>query len=138
MTTRLSKAAYVILYTNKMNDSVSYYRNTLGLKLKAESPFWSEFDAGGFTLALHACDDKPSKQSETSPNIVFEVKNFETAVKGLAKQGVAFTSPVHEVCSDGKRSGVSCNFTDPSGNHLSIFGWVKALKAHQHGEHCNH
>jgi catechol 2,3-dioxygenase-like lactoylglutathione lyase family enzyme len=36
-----------------MERSVRFYRDTLGLKLRFQSPDWSEFDLGPTTLALH-------------------------------------------------------------------------------------
>src|SRR5215831_5314411 len=36
-----------------MDRSVRFYRDVLGLKLKFQSPDWSEFDLGPNTLALH-------------------------------------------------------------------------------------
>jgi len=37
---------------------VKFYRDVLGLKLKFESPGWSEFVTGETTLALHPASDK--------------------------------------------------------------------------------
>ena len=49
-----SKVDYVMVNVSDMRRSVAFYRDTLGLPLKFESPGWSEFETGATTLALHA------------------------------------------------------------------------------------
>ncbi len=49
-----SKVDYVMVIVSDMHRSVAFYRDTLGLRLKFESPGWSEFETGTTTLALHA------------------------------------------------------------------------------------
>src|SRR5215470_2928036 len=44
---------YTMIIVTDMERSVGFYRDTLGLKLKFQSPDWSEFDMGTTTLALH-------------------------------------------------------------------------------------
>jgi lactoylglutathione lyase len=48
-----SKVDYVMVNVSDMNRSVAFYRDTLGLSVKFESPGWSEFQTGATTLALH-------------------------------------------------------------------------------------
>jgi lactoylglutathione lyase len=49
-----SQVDYVMVNVSEMPRSVAFYRDTLGLRLKFESPGWSEFETGATTLALHA------------------------------------------------------------------------------------
>ena len=49
---------YVIKFVADMNRAVKFYRDTLGLQLKFESPGWSEFVTGETTLALHPASEK--------------------------------------------------------------------------------
>lgn len=44
---------YAIILVGDMNRSVSFYRDTIGLPLKFQSPGWTEFATEGATLALH-------------------------------------------------------------------------------------
>ena len=48
----------MIKFVTDMNKAVEFYRDTLGLPLRFESPSWSEFATGGTTLALHPASDK--------------------------------------------------------------------------------
>ena len=41
---------YVIKFVADINNAVKFYRDTLGLQLKFESPGWSEFVTGETTL----------------------------------------------------------------------------------------
>jgi len=42
---------YAIVFVSDMRRSVSFYRDTVGLPLKFESPHWTEFETDGATLA---------------------------------------------------------------------------------------
>jgi len=44
---------YVIKFVADMDKAVKFHRDVLGLKVKFESPGWSEFATGETTLALH-------------------------------------------------------------------------------------
>ena len=48
------KVHYAIVFVSDMKRSVAFYRDTIGLPLKFESPEWTEFATEGATLALHA------------------------------------------------------------------------------------
>jgi len=53
-----TKPRYVIKFVADMDKAVKFHRDVLGLKLKFESPAWSEFATGETTLALHPSSDK--------------------------------------------------------------------------------
>jgi lactoylglutathione lyase len=44
---------YAIVFVSDMGRAVAFYRDTLGLPLRFESPHWTEFATDGATLALH-------------------------------------------------------------------------------------
>lgn len=48
------RLSYAIVFVGDMARSVAFYRDTLGLPLRFESPHWSELVTGEATLALHA------------------------------------------------------------------------------------
>jgi lactoylglutathione lyase len=47
---------YAIVFVSDMKRSVAFYRDVIGLKLKFDSPEWSEFATDGATLALHRAE----------------------------------------------------------------------------------
>jgi catechol 2,3-dioxygenase-like lactoylglutathione lyase family enzyme len=49
---------YAIKFVTDMDKAVKFYRDVLGLRVKFESPGWSEFVTGETTLALHPASDK--------------------------------------------------------------------------------
>ena len=62
----------------------------LGLRVKFESPGWSEFVTGGSTLALHPASDKnPAGKIELG----FTVADVEAFYRDISAKGVLFTMP---------------------------------------------
>jgi hypothetical protein len=49
---------YAIKFVAAMHKAVKFHRDVLGLKVKFESPGWSEFVTGETNLALHPASDK--------------------------------------------------------------------------------
>ena len=47
---------YAIVFVSDMRRSISFYRDTIGLPLRFESPEWTEFATEGATLALHLAE----------------------------------------------------------------------------------
>ena len=60
-----SKVDYVMVNVSDMSRSVAFYRDTLGLVLKFESPGWSEFETGGTTPFAPCCSS--SDQPRATP-----------------------------------------------------------------------
>jgi catechol 2,3-dioxygenase-like lactoylglutathione lyase family enzyme len=60
-----TRFTYAIKYVADMDKAVAFYRDTMGLTLKFQSPGWSEFDTGSVSLALHlATKDEPAGTTE--------------------------------------------------------------------------
>ena len=73
-----------------MDKAVRFYRDTLGLTLKFQSPEWSEFVTGETTLALHrASEKKPAGSVELG----FGVPSLEAFHQEMTAKGVAFPMP---------------------------------------------
>lgn len=54
---------YAIVFVSDMQRSVAFYRDVIGLPLKFETPEWTEFATGGGTLALHAGEPNPERDT---------------------------------------------------------------------------
>lgn len=48
------RVTYAIVFVSDMERSTRFYRDSIGLQVRFESPEWTEFDTGDATLALHA------------------------------------------------------------------------------------
>ncbi len=110
----------VILYVQDMNAQVRFYRDTLGLRVKAPAGaedfsevFWVELDTGGCTLALHAGGQ--GQLGEDAPKIVFRVADIPAARNKLQAKGVL----IGEVRAPAPGVLV-CDGADPEGNRFSI------------------
>ena len=105
------KLNYVIKYVADMNKAVAFYRDTLGLELRFQSPGWSEFSTGETTLALHGASDEHPAGSSSIGFVVDDIDAFYNSDKGIE-----FTSPPTETFGhriarfkdcDGAECGVS-------------------------------
>jgi lactoylglutathione lyase len=118
------KVDYVMVNVSDMGRSVAFYRDTLGIALKFESPGWSEFDTGGTTLALHP--GSPAAGSQASGHggpvagtcsIGFSVTDLDRTYADLQKRGVKFVMPPKDQVEEGIRLAVC---VDPDGLPISF------------------
>lgn len=56
---------YAIKFVADMEKAVKFHHDVLGLKVKFESPGWSEFVTGETTLALHPASEKRTERTST-------------------------------------------------------------------------
>jgi lactoylglutathione lyase len=53
-----ARFTHSILFVADMDRAIAFYRDVMGLTVKFATPFWSEFDTGAVTLALHPASDR--------------------------------------------------------------------------------
>jgi len=105
---------YAIKFVSDMNAAIAFYRDTLGLPLIFQSPFWSEFETGGTKLALHpASEENPAGTVQLGLGTE-DIDNFYAA--GQA-EGIVFTTPPTDM--HGSRIA---RFRDPDGAEISVSG----------------
>jgi len=111
-----------MITVSDMDRSVRFYRDDLGLKLRFQSPDWSEFDTGNTTLALHG-GGKPAAPSQVREQIAgtasigFNVDNVDKIYEDLKAKGVRSVMPPTERSGEGIRLAV---FIDPDGLPVSF------------------
>lgn len=104
---------YVIKFVTDMSKAVKFYRDTLGLPLRFESPSWSEFATGETTLALHPASDKnPAGKVEFG----FTVADVEAFYRDMSAKGVLFSIPPRKQ----DFGGLLAQFVDSEGAHCSV------------------
>jgi len=103
---------YAIKFVSDMDAAVAFYRDTLGLTLAFQSPFWSEFETGETKLALHPSSEVNPAGSVQLGLGTTDIDNFHAA--GQA-EGLLFTSPPTEV--HGTRIA---RFRDIDGAEISV------------------
>ena len=114
---------YTMIIVTDMDRSVRFYRDTLGLKLRFQSPDWTEFDMGTTTLALHGRGKTAPARTGTpeqfagTASIGFNVENVDAMYEDLQKKGVRFVMPPKTQEGEGIRLAV---LVDPDGLSISL------------------
>ncbi len=115
---------YIIVNVSDMHRSVAFYRDTLGLRLKFESPGWSEFETGATTVALHAGTRAAGSEAatQTGPlagtcSLGFSVSDLNSTYAELRDRGARFVMPPTEQANEGIRLAVCI---DPDGLGISF------------------
>ena len=120
----LKQLDYAMVMVSDMRRSVEFYRDTLGIALKFQSPEWTEFLTGTTTLALHG-GGVPQKHSgppsEGKPagvcTIGFNVEDVDKTYEELKAKGVRFVMPPTQQEAEGIKLAVAL---DPDGLTISL------------------
>ena len=113
------RLAYVMLFVADMDRAVKFYRDTLGLPLKFQSPGWSEFVTGETTLALHpASGEHPAG----GVRLGFNVADLHAFHKEMTAKGVKFPMPPTKQDFGGELA----QFADSEGAHVTVAQSPKA------------
>jgi catechol 2,3-dioxygenase-like lactoylglutathione lyase family enzyme len=103
---------YAIKFVGDMDAGVAFYRDTLGLNVRFQSPFWSEFETGETTLALHpASADNPAG----SVQLGLGTGGLDRFHAEAQAKGITFTSPPTDM--HGTRVA---RFLDSEGAEISV------------------
>jgi len=90
----------IILLVNDIDESVRFYRDSIGLSLKFKSPGWAEFIVGSLHIALHRKSKQLMQhQDSLSPvgvSINFEVESIDDMVRHLNRYGIELVGDVKE------------------------------------------
>jgi len=105
---------YAIKYVADMDKAVAFHRDTLGLTLKFASPFWTEFDTGATTLALHAAD---AGHPAGSVQLGFRTGDLAAFHDARETNDVTFTQPPTPM-----HGATIARFLDSEGAETSISG----------------
>jgi lactoylglutathione lyase len=110
------RLTYAIKFVEDMDRAIAFYRDKLGLELKFQSPFWSEFATGDTTLALHpASDENPAGTVEVG----FALDDLGDFYARREELGIEFTRQPRE------EHGVHiAQIRDPDGARVSVSGPV--------------
>lgn len=97
-----------------MNQSVKFYVETLGLRLKTRhGDHFAQIQAPGAIIALHPSSKTSPDTKGGSMSIGFSVDNLEMTIQELKAKGVRFVSGI----VDDEQVRIA-SFTDPDGNQL--------------------
>lgn len=112
-----NKVSAVIVLASDMKKSIEFYRDTLGMKLKQESPEWVEF-LGSPVIALHPVKTKRKSSMERGGGgllIGFNISDLGAVCNELAKKKVKFYKELVE-----DTFGKHAIIEDPDGYLISL------------------
>ena len=81
---------YAIKFVDDMDRAVAFYRDTFGLTLRFATPFWSEFDTGPVTLALHPASER---NPAGATQLGLRTPDLPGVFEGRESAGLTFTQP---------------------------------------------
>lgn len=117
----LEKIAQIALTTQNLAKAVTFYRDTLGLKLMFEVSGMAFFDVGGTRLMIGEAKLDGALQNNTY--IYFDAGEWQETEAALTERGLRFDRPAEVVQrAEGKEHAIRF-FKDPDGNALAIMGW---------------
>ena len=112
----LKRVHSTFYWTKDMEEAIGFYRDKLGLDLRAQfGEDWSEFAIGDTTIALHGT--RGAAPPNDGATVVFEVDDLDSTMLQLSTRGVRFEGEVTEV----PESGRFVSLRDPAGNLVQIF-----------------
>ena len=112
---------YAMVFVSDMRRTVAFYRDTLKLSLRFESPNWTEFATDGATLALHQVggvgpqSSGPSEPSAGCCRPGFQVMDLDQFHRRMVAHGVPCVQEPEAVF--GARVA---QYTDPDGLVFSV------------------
>jgi catechol 2,3-dioxygenase-like lactoylglutathione lyase family enzyme len=108
------RMAYVMKFVSDMDAAVAFYRDTLGLPLKFQTPGWSEFATGETTLALHIAS---AENSAGACELGFSVEDIQAFHAAKSAEGMVFPRPPKE-----EHGVMLATFLDCEGAPVSVSG----------------
>jgi catechol 2,3-dioxygenase-like lactoylglutathione lyase family enzyme len=111
---------YAMVFVSDMKRSVAFYRDSLGLALRFETPEWTEFATDGATLALHATaapasGETPHPIPAGTCRVGFRVPDLDVFHRKALAAGVRCTQEPKDVF--GSRIA---QYADPDGTVFSV------------------
>lgn len=113
----ITGVAGVVIWTNQMDEMLTFYKDTLGLNTHSERPYFVSFKFGNIRLGL-GIHSKVAGQTQETHRIMINlgVDDIHKEHKRLVSRGVKFMrKPEKE-----DWGGWVATFNDPNGNTLQL------------------
>ena len=122
--TGLSKIGQIAITVSDLKKTISFYRDTLGMKFLFEVPNMAFFDCGGIRLML-SLPEKEKKQLYSSV-IYYKVDDIQKTYDTILSRGVTFEAKPHLVAKLPDHDLWLAFFRDPDENLLALMSEVKS------------
>ena len=110
-----SKSYGTMYYVDSMNEAISFYEKSLGMKATNPSDSWTEFDINGHLLCLHV--NRPGEKSPENGILIMYKDGIQKLHDGMKGDGFNVFG-LHQIYGD----MYSFNFKDQFNNILSYYG----------------
>ena len=120
---------HLAIPVSNLEESVAYYRDTLGLREGRSSKKWADFDFFGHQLVCHVSDSINEKitnpvDGENVPvphfGVHLEPNVFDTIKENLKKNNVQYLDPPYTRFEGKKEQQETFFIKDPHGNILEL------------------
>jgi catechol 2,3-dioxygenase-like lactoylglutathione lyase family enzyme len=108
----------VMLGVRDLTQSIAFYRDQLGLKVKMQEPQLALLDTGAVTLGLSLGHVRMAPHVTGASEVVFRVEDVRAAHRALGQSGIVFLNEPRQATA----TEWVTHFKDPDGHLLSIFG----------------
>ena len=115
---RMPPLSMVMLGVRDMEQSVSFYRDKLGITIRQQFPGFAFLDTGSVSIILSEGLAKNSPNVAGAMEVIFTVEDVHASAEALEKKGIEFVQGPHHV--NGPMWAAS--FRDPDGHLLTLFG----------------
>jgi catechol 2,3-dioxygenase-like lactoylglutathione lyase family enzyme len=108
----------VMLGVRNIEQSLSFYRDKLGIKMQMKFEGFAFLDTGAVRIILSEALAKNSDNIAGATEVIFAVEDVCSATDSLKQQGVTFSHEPHQV----NGPMWAANFPDLDGHLLTLFG----------------
>jgi catechol 2,3-dioxygenase-like lactoylglutathione lyase family enzyme len=108
----------VMLGVRNIEQSLSFYRDQLGIKVQMQFEGFAFLDTGTVRVILSEALAKNSANIAGATEVIFTVEDVGAATDALKQQGITFSHQPHQV----NGPMWAANFPDPDGHLLTLFG----------------
>ena len=121
------KLTTIRVLATTFDDTVAFYRDVLGIPIRADAGVYVAFDAGGFELGIYGREkmagivgSMSQEPSATNDGLLInlEVEDLEATMSTLSARGVTFETEAHDQPEWGMRV---VHLRDPEGNLIELY-----------------
>ena len=112
----LNKFSFISYSVSNLNRSITFYTESLGLKLLLSNDNWAEFNVDGQRLAIYEKKNSNNLGGPSGAIVYFEAIPIEVVVRNLKIKGITFHENI-EIYPYGKL----IHFSDLDNNSLGLY-----------------
>ncbi len=109
------KVSHIWLYVKDTQESIQFYRDTLGLKVVETFPDGALLNAGGTLIGIHR-EEEDRKSQPGGTSIILHTNYIEKSFDMLRQRGVQFLGMI-----ENEPYGRIASFKDPDGYLLELW-----------------